>query len=545
MTEATVLDPGAAQVAAPEARYVQSASMAHRRAFGQFFTPEPVAQLMADWVLQGRPRTILDPAYGMGIFYRRIRAAAGDVKFRFTGYELDAQVLAAARAEHSAGDSGSALHLVNEDYLAADVQGYDAVICNPPYMRFQKLVGRHEILDRLQAESGIRLGGCANSASVFLLKALHQLNAGGRLAFILPMEFFNTNYGLELRRKLAADCLLKQVLIFANEKELFPEAVTTVVVLLCENDGRPSGVSCRTVNNLHELRGNGRLPDSVVRHVEYPELLAAVKWSPVFENKPTMTWAADRYVPFSHYGRFRRGIATGANRFFVFNREQAEQRGLPMSQLQACVTRSTQVPGMVFSDTSMSALDRDGRPVWCLNPAEPMGTAVRDYLSLGEQQGVHQCYLTSKRNPWYKLEVRSPAPIWVGTFYRQRLKVIRNFSSAPTFTCFHSFYPAPDFERLVDALFVYLLSDAGQSQVCLQRRQYGDGLVKFEPGDLNQALCPGEAQLRKLDQERVQSVIRLAAIDPDQALDAANELFPSVFSLDGSARAADILDAVQ
>ncbi len=63
------------------------------------------------------------------------------------------------------------------------------------------------------------------------------------------------------------------------------------------------------------------------------------------------------------------------------------------------------------------------------------------YIKEGEKLGYHGRYLTKTRNTWYKIEKRKPAPILFGVFSRGRLKVIRNFTTAINFTCFHSFYP--------------------------------------------------------------------------------------------------------
>ena len=94
------------------------------------------------------------------------------------------------------------LKIYNEDYLDADVGKFDAIICNPPYMRFQNFYNRHDILPKLEKKLDIKLVGYSNIASVFLVKSLNELNKNGRLAYIMPFEFFNTGYGEEIKKEL-------------------------------------------------------------------------------------------------------------------------------------------------------------------------------------------------------------------------------------------------------------------------------------------------------------------------------------------------------
>jgi adenine-specific DNA-methyltransferase len=115
---------------------------------------------------------------------------------------------------------------------------------------------------------------------------------------------------------------------------------------------------------------------------------------------------------------------------------------------------------------------------------------VLDYLAHGQAQALHQRYLTRMREPWYKLEKRQPCPIWFGVFSRAGFKIIRNHSHAPHLTCYHGFTPNEQGQIWLDHLFLYLHSRAGRTLLGQNRLQYGASLDKFEPNDLNRALCP-------------------------------------------------------
>ncbi|MBD3808296.1 MAG: N-6 DNA methylase, partial [Epsilonproteobacteria bacterium] len=194
-----------------ESKYINEISLNHRRDYGQFFTPAPVARLMAKWVMRDNPETILDPAFGLGIFYDEITKIPSINQVYFTGYEIDNNIL--AFLNHNGNNPY--LRIINGDYLEAEVGYFDSIICNPPYMRFQKFIKRHDILPKIEEKIGKKLVGYSNISSVFLVKSLKELKANGNLAFIMPFEFFNAGYGKEIKKSLLDNYLLKQIIIFS------------------------------------------------------------------------------------------------------------------------------------------------------------------------------------------------------------------------------------------------------------------------------------------------------------------------------------------
>ena len=192
-----------------ESEYIKNTPISHRKDFGQFFTPSPVSRLMAQWILRDKPETILDPAFGLGVFYDEIIKLHSNSSLHFFGYEIDEKIISYINGLNSKQD----LTLYNADYLEAEPRKFDAIICNPPYMRFQKFLNRHDVLPIIEKQIGKKLIGYSNIASVFLVKALNELKENGSLSFIMPFEFFNTGYGKEIKRSLLDKHLLKQIII--------------------------------------------------------------------------------------------------------------------------------------------------------------------------------------------------------------------------------------------------------------------------------------------------------------------------------------------
>jgi len=509
-----------------EMEYILDTPSEHRKNYGQYFTPPKIAYLMAKWLLQDNPATILDPAFGLGVFCDEIQNIHPTPKTHLTGYEIDPRIL----TYFNSNTRRSNITIYNEDYLDADAGLFDGIICNPPYMRFQKFVNRHNILPQIEKKTGIKLAGYTNIASVFLLKAMKELNQDGRLAFIMPFEFFNTGYGKEVKRSLIEKHLLKQIIIFDNEKDIFPDAATTVCIILCVKNGKEDDVKITFINNEDEITQIKNIEEHYQHHIQTTSLPYQKKWSPIITSLLSKKDVPSDFCKVSFYGTYSRGIATGANEFFALNKSKIEELNLGENNFCKCITKSPQIKKAVFTEDDFLTLYNNNRPVYCLDVKEHEKPEIIDYIKHGENLDFHERYLTKNRIPWYKIEHRKPAPILFGVFSRGRLKAIRNYSSAINFTCFHSFYPNMFGESYVDKLFVYFFSDRGQEIIKTNKRSYGNTLDKLEPGDLNDCLCPNQEQFEMIEDWEVENVIELAKTDEKRALEASNYLIDKIIT---------------
>lgn len=509
-----------------ESKYINETPLNHRKDYGQFFTPTPVARLMVKWVMKDAPKTILDPAFGLGVFYDEVIKINSGNKVCFAGYEIDNHII--DYFNHN-GRSPN-LQLINNDYLEAEVGSFDSIICNPPYMRFQRFLNRHDVLPKIEEKIGKRLIGYSNISSVFLVKALKELNINGNLAFIMPFEFFNTGYGKEIKKSLLENHLLKQIIIFSNEKEIFPDATTTVCVLFCKNDGKEEAIKITHIKANEEINNISDISDFYQREIMPSDLPYNKKWTPIILSLFSEQAPPDGFCNLFLYGTFTRGIATGANDFFALTKSKIEKWKLGDNNICKCITKSPQIRKAVFTELDFNTLHNADKPVHCLDVKDHENQEIQKYINEGEKLGYHERYLTKTRNTWYKIENRKPAPILFGVFNRGRLKVIRNFTTAINFTCFHSFYPNMFGQQLVNKLFVYLLSDIGQKIIKTNKRSYGNELDKFEPGDLNDSLCPSQKQFEMIDEKDAEKVIDLAKIDEKMAIQMSNNLVERIIN---------------
>lgn len=494
--------PFLTKLSTPDSKvYLENVGVEHRKHFGQFFTHPAVARFMAEWTLGAGGKSLYDPAFGLGAFLTPI---AGRSDIDFTASEIDAKVLHFWK--QATGRIPS--FVANEDYLISWNGRRDNIVCNPPYMRFQKFHNRDAVLSSFAKNLGLQLSGYTNIASAFLVKSLSELGNSGRLAYIMPLEFLHTGYGKVIKNELIRAGHLAAIISLDCEKDVVPDAITSVGIILYDAGASHQTVDFHSVSSVGDLATI--LDASPVSRVPLADLNPDHKWLSHFESDRQPAKTTD-LVKLDHYGRFSRGIATGANDFFAIRPSQARQWGLDQSEYIPCITRSAQIRRAVFSPADYNTLCKADAPVLLFTANGSLSRGAEGYVEFGEANGYHQRFITRNQTPWYKTETRDPAPIFLGVFARGDYKVIRNWSDAISLSCFHGFRPNQHGRQYINHLFLYLASPAGRKIVAASMRRYGNALGKFEPNDANDAYVPTPAVFDELPASAVTNAVKFVS----------------------------------
>ena len=480
-------------------KYIQLVGDSHRRKLGQYFTHPTVASFMINWVLESGENQLHDPAFGLGAFHHPISSRADIL---FTASEIDSTIIKfwQNNQDHNAN------FMTIEDYLLSWGKKHKNIICNPPYMRFQKFLNRDKVAQAFQHELGIRPSGYMNTASAFLLKSISEMDGTGRLAYIMPLEFLNTGYGTIVKEKLIASQHLVSIISLDCEKEVFPDAITSIGIILYDAKVQYSCVNFYTIKSIKELAILSTIKPTKI--VPLSKLDAQTKWLPYFSSNEIKV-NLDQLVTMSYYGRFSRGIATGANDFFVLKPSLAQKRNLLEDDCVPCITKSSQIRTPIFNSDDYLRLKEADSPVLLFSANKRHSEAAEIYIQSGVVNRFHERFLTKSRKPWYKTENREPAPLLLGVFSRGGYKVILNRSNVLNLTCFHGFQPNLFGADQVQHLFLYLSSKIGRRIVSLSIRKYGDGLDKFEPNDINEALVPSPEDFSLMSQDKIEEAIQV------------------------------------
>lgn len=481
-----------------EESYISLVSNEHRKKFGQFYTDPSIAKLMIDWLMGCNPDTIFDPAFGMGAFY----LASKDCKFKgqFIGIEADKKSFDFYISNTNL-DSNINLILRNEDYFSKWNDKWDSIVCNPPYLRFQNFLDRKKILGKLSNKLEVNVSGYTNIASAFLIKSILELKPYGRLAYIMPIEFLNTGYGKVIKNILMKHGVIREIIHVRDERGAFKSVVTTVCIILFEKINQSAETYFSYIDNVSNLK------IYKIRKINAKNLNSDDKWLLFFDERKMET--PKGFVPLSTYGKFKRGIATGANEFFSLSKEKINQIKLDNDEISLCITKSSQVKSTFFTYSDVNELIYKNSPIYIFNPKkEHLSDQAKRYVRYGEDRGFNDRYLTKNRKKWYFLENRQASPILFGVFSRGGYKIIRNETDAIHLTCFHGFNPNDLGSKYIDKIFLFLKSDLGAEALLKNKRKYGGSLDKFEPSDLNNILVPSPKQLDLLLNEEVLNEMR-------------------------------------
>jgi hypothetical protein len=235
------------------------AERARTRRLGQYFTPPPLAALLAARTLSpsrrhsGRKRLrICDPACGEGALLlaagqwlaehtgRSPRRIAAEV---LHGIELDAAVARRARRRVArwGGIPPSQVHVRTGDALRRPpAERFDVVLANPPYVR----VHRQGAALRAWLRGCGRfdcLAGDFDLYVAFMELAVSLLRAGGRMGLITSGKYLARRYGDRLRAFLADRAPVAEVWDVSAAGRRFG-ASTYPVLTIARRAGKPTAI---------------------------------------------------------------------------------------------------------------------------------------------------------------------------------------------------------------------------------------------------------------------------------------------------------------
>lgn len=466
---------------------------------GQFWTPDWVAEAMADYVLGDQGGTLFDPAVGAGAFFRAAKTVAKErgVPIALAGMDIDSTVLQQAM-EHGLTREDLAGVKIGDFVFHPPHKKLSSIVANPPYIRHHRLsTETKEFLRRLSLQTvGKILDGRAGLHVYFLIRALTLLEENGRLAFIMPADTCEGKFAHDLWRWISSNYALDAVVVFSPEASPFPNIDTNPLIFFIRNaTPQQSFLWARCDKAQTEAlkmwvrSGFESLPENglIVMQRDLSEGLSTGL------SRPPATGNTSGYI-LGDFVQIVRGVATGANDFFFMTAEQIKQTGIPLNYFVRAVGRTRDVPTNEITQATLDSLDSKGRPTYLLalndDSPENYPDSLRKYLRRGEALGLPQRPLISQRKPWYKTESRAAPPFLFAYLGRRNSRFIRNTARVIPLTGFLCVYPRSGDGDYVESLWKILDHPDTVANLAMIGKSYGDGAVKVEPRSLEKLPIP-------------------------------------------------------
>lgn len=471
-------------------------SQEERNKLGQFATPSRIANAILKETLKYCPFEnirFLDPGIGTGSFFSALLNNVGPKKIvAAQGYEIDPRLVAFSNKfwqEHG-------LSVIERDFTTVKhPEKANLVIANPPYVRHHhiayedKIRLKTEVLNRL----GIDISGLAGLYCYFMLLCDEALENGAISSWLIPSEFLDVNYGSAIKRYLLEKVDLLRIHKFDPTDTQFTDALVSSAIVWFRKTKTTENKTLFTSGALGEPKHRVEVPHTSL----FPE----EKWTRFFTSADT-AHVDEKTILFSNLFKVKRGVATGANDFFVLDESKVGTLQIPQEFLSPILPSPRAV-----KDNEITG-DENGIPKNIkrlflfsssldLEEIKKHSPDTAQYIETGITSKVHARYLCSKRKPWYNQEKRKP-PLFFCTYMGRSdgendrpFRFILNKSCAIATNVYLMLYPTPELNTMIekDPELIFriakFLNSIDARRLVHSGRVYGGGLHKLEPKELS------------------------------------------------------------
>jgi len=488
---------------------------------GGFYTEPAIASFLARWVKVSKPASLLEPSCGDGAFLSAVEGVQIKSLKRITACELNDE-----EAEKASSRTKLPVSVRKTDFLrwylfhAQNEEGFDAVLGNPPFIRYQYLPTEQQLLaEKIFGQLKLPFTKHTNAWVPFVLASVKLLKPGGRLAMVIPSEIFHIPHAQSLRRYLADQC--SKILVLDPTEIWFSDTLQGTVLLLAEKKREKSekskGVAIIPMASRQDLE---RDPEDYFQNASYTNgVTIEGKWMPVFltvAERTLISTLKERtdIKTFKDIASVDVGIVTGANSFFLVPDTTVKEYSL-QKWAHPMFGRSNHVKGLIYSEADHEANKENGLPANFLwfeeDQIDKLPINVRNYLDLGLKEKLHTRFKCRTRKTWYKVPSVYTAPVAMLKRAHHYPRVILNSADAyTTDTAYRIRLNGIKPEALAFGFVNSLTALSAE----MEGRHYGGGVLELVPSEIERLLIPlikvSPAELKAADLR-----FRTATSDPD------------------------------
>lgn len=377
------------------------------------------------------------------------------------------------------------------------------MLVNPPYTRSDYISGEYRGCAKQWAKdiTGIDVSKRA-SLYVYHLLIMHKwLEEDGIAVWLIPTAFLHAEYAQAIQEYLTNKVQLLCLHVYNEKTVQFKDTNIATTVVAFRNHAPDVRIIVKVT------WGNS---------MEQPELSATLSldklrdsignWrSLIFDTLQKRDRKDGSEIKLSDLFDVKRGLATGANSFFVIKREDAEKHGIPAAALKPILPKARYLHSLIIQDRGDGYPDVDPQLVLidCSLDEIAIKTSYPAFYSYLQQakekddtgKAIVDRTLVKKRSPWYKQELRDP-PLFLLTYMGRDktnlppLYFILNRSKAVALNTYILLYPRPWLAELLEAdpmlcqELLESLNHVAKNIIAHRARGYSGGLKKIEPNEL-------------------------------------------------------------
>ncbi len=460
----------------------------HHKARGAFFTPLEISNFISDWAIRSPDDRVLEPSCGDAAFLlpsasklTALGASAKDLPSILHGVDIHGpSVIEARKRLTGAGFSAS---IEEGDFFEREPgRSYNAVIGNPPYIRYQDFSGAARAKSlRAALAHGVRLTSLASSWAAFTVHASEFLADDGRLGLVLPAELMSVNYAAEVRRFLMNRFAKVRLILF--EQLLFPGVLEEVVLLLAEGRGTTESFE------VYQARDAGSLATLDTSSWRGFVPTADEKWTPALIPNDALAayrelTRGDGFRRMIDWGDTYLGSVTGNNKYFTMTAAQVAELGLDKSELlNISPPGARHLRGLTFSKRAWAQLAKEGARCFLFAPpSDGMSSGAKAYIERGERDGVSNAYKCKVRTPWWRVPLVAQPDLLFTYMNHDRPRLTTNDAGAYVLNSLYGVKLKSEMRELGKAVLpIACLNTVTLLGSEIVGRSYGGGLLKHEP----------------------------------------------------------------
>lgn len=472
-----------------------------QQAYGAYYTPLRVASLLSNWAIRSRDDLVLEPCFGGCDFLEAIKNrfdACGQQSLDSHIFGCDIDPEAFTHLSNRMRASTVSGNFLRTDFLSTTPwdfgqRGFDAVIGNPPYIKNDRISEfQKQSIKRLTNNQTGLLKGRANLWAYFTLHALNFLQAGGRMAFVLPSTFLTADYSKSLRDYLSSRFAKVTAISVAERLFLSQGTEERTVVLLCDSyqheSQRPISIGyCSNVEELGKILLRNSFDDSnsfFENTDEYSQLTKEQR--DVYLAVSLKTQA----VNIKQLGHVYIGIVLGDKKFFVKPLSEWSKIGISDAYIDPIISKFSYLKGVNLRQDDLCIWKEEDLPCYFLNTREKtLESTVVEYLSSNAKQNEKSNATFNGREIWHCPDDGKIADAFIGCISHLGPRLVLNTTKVQAANSIYRFnFTSSLSNKNREFLAITLLTTFSQLSAELHGRPLGSGGLKLEPKDISKIL---------------------------------------------------------